>query len=132
MKKTISFLSLLFSLFVCVTAFSACGGDDDNKKESPASNPLVGTWRAEVVEKGEQQYWDLTFNADFSWSVLEYNKEDKTIIHNSDGGTYKFMDDTTIILTNSKGKVESNRFTITDGKKLQFLDHDRGKTFYKI
>ena len=131
MKKTVSFLSLLFGLFVCVTLFSACGGDDD-KKESPASNPLVGTWRAEVVEKGEQQYWDLTFNADFSWSVLEYNKEDKTIIHNSDGGTYKFMDDTTIILTNSKGKVESNRFTITDGKKLQFLDHDRGKTFYKI
>ena len=131
MKKSLSILSLLFGLFVCVTLFSACGGDDD-KKESPASNPLVGTWRAEVVEKGEQQYWDLTFNADFSWSVLEYNKEDKTIIHNSDGGTYKFMDDTTIILTNSKGKVESNRFTITDGKKLQFLDHDRGKTFYKI
>ena len=131
MKKKLSILSLLFGLFVCVTLFSACGGDDD-KKESPASNPLVGTWRAEVVEKGEQQYWDLTFNADFSWSVLEYNKEDKTIIHNSDGGTYKFMDDTTIILTNSKGKVESNRFTITDGKKLQFLDHDRGKTFYKI
>ena len=132
MKKKLSILSLLFGLFVCVTLFSACGGDDDDKKESPASNPLVGTWRAEVVEKGEQQYWDLTFNADFSWSVLEYNKEDKTIIHNSDGGTYKFMDDTTIILTNSKGKVESNRFTITDGKKLQFLDHDRGKTFYKI
>lgn len=131
MKKKLSILSLLFGLFVCVTLFSACGGDDD-KKESPASNPLVGTWRAEVVEKGEQQYWDLTFKADFSWSVLEYNKEDKTIIHNSDGGTYKFMDDTTIILTNSKGKVESNRFTITDGKKLQFLDHDRGKTFYKI
>ena len=131
MKKSLSILSLLFGLFVCVTLFSACGGGDD-KKESPASNPLVGTWRAEVVEKGEQQYWDLTFNADFSWSVLEYNKEDKTIIHNSDGGTYKFMDDTTIILTNSKGKVESNRFTITDGKKLQFLDHDRGKTFYKI
>ena len=131
MKKSLSILSLLFGLFVCVTLFSACGGDDD-KKESPASNPLVGTWRAEVVEKGEQQYWDLTFNADFSWSVLEYNKEDKTIIHNSDGGTYKFMDDTTIILTNSKGIVESNRFTITDGKKLQFLDHDRGKTFYKI
>ena len=29
MKKTISFLSLLFGLFVCVTAFSACGGDDE-------------------------------------------------------------------------------------------------------
>ena len=29
MKKSISFLSLLFGLFVCVTAFSACGGDDE-------------------------------------------------------------------------------------------------------
>ena len=29
MKKTISFLSLLFGLFVCVTVFSACGGDDE-------------------------------------------------------------------------------------------------------
>ena len=32
MKKTISFLSLLFGLFVCVTAFSACGGDDETEE----------------------------------------------------------------------------------------------------
>ena len=131
MKKKLSILSLLFGLFVCVTLFSACGGDDDDKKESPASNPLVGTWRAEVEEKGEQQYWEMTFNADFSWSAMEYNKEDKKI-HDSDSGTYKFMDDTTIILTNSKGNVYSRRFKITDGNKFEFLDVDHGIIYYKI
>ena len=29
MKKSLSVLSLLFGLFVCVTVFSACGGDDE-------------------------------------------------------------------------------------------------------
>lgn len=49
MKKSISILSLLFGLFICVTVFSACGGDDEpssggnngssNNNQTP-SNPL--------------------------------------------------------------------------------------------
>ena len=129
MNKRLSFLSLLIGLFVCMSVLTSCSKSDDDGGSS--SNPLVGTWRAEVVEKGEQQYWEMTFNADFSWSAMEYNKEDKKI-HNSDSGTYKFMDDTTIILTNSKGEVYSRRFKITDGNKFEFLDFDHGIIYYKI
>ena len=129
MNKRFSFLSLLMGLFVCMLVLTSCSKSDDDGGSS--SNPLVGTWRAEVVEKGEQQYWEMTFNADFSWSAMEYNKEDKKI-HDSDSGTYKFMDDTTIILTNSEGNVYSRRFKITDGNKFEFLDHDHGIIYYKI
>lgn len=129
-KFFISILSLTLGLVVSTLAFTACGSDDDNNNGS-SSNPLVGTWRAEITEKGVLQYWEMTFNADFSWSAMEYNKEDKEI-HESDSGTYKFMDDTTIILTNSKGDVYSRRFKITDGNKFEFLDGDHGIIYYKI
>lgn len=127
MNKRFSFISLLLGLFVCMSVLTSCSKDDDES----SSNPLVGTWRAEVEEKGEQQYWEMTFNANFSWSYMEYNKEDKKI-HESDSGTYKFMDDTTIILTNSEGNVYSRRFKITDGNKFEFLDFDHGIIYYKI
>lgn len=127
MNKRFSFISLLLGLFVCMSVLTSCSKDDDES----SSNPLVGTWRAEVEEKGEQQYWEMTFNANFSWSYMEYNKEDKKI-HESDSGTYKFMDDTTIILTNSEGNVYSRRFKITDGNKFEFLDYDHGIIYYKI
>ena len=128
MKKSFLFLSLMFGLLFSATVLTSCSKDDDG---GSSSNPLVGTWRAEVEEKGVLQYWEFTFNADFSWSVMEYNKEDKKI-HDSDNGTYKFMDDTTIILTNSEGNVYSRRFKITDGNKFEFLDFDHGIIYYKI
>jgi hypothetical protein len=118
----------MFGLLFSATVLTSCSKDDDG---GSSSNPLVGTWRAEVEEKGVLQYWEFTFNADFSWSVMEYNKEDKKI-HDSDSGTYKFMDDTTIILTNSEGNVYSRRFKITDGNKFEFLDYDHGIIYYKV
>jgi hypothetical protein len=62
MKKTISFLSLLFGLFVCVAAFSACGGDDEpssggnngssNNNQTP-SNPQSTKHIVKIItEKG--------------------------------------------------------------------------------
>ena len=129
MKKKFLFLSLMIGLFVCMSVLTSCSKSDDDGGSS--SNPLVGTWRAEIEEKGVQQYWDVTFNADLSWSVLEYNKEDKKI-HESESGTYKYMDEATIILTNTKGEVYSRRFKITDGNKLEFLDFDHGLIYYKI
>ena len=119
----------MIGLFVCMSVLTSCSKSDDDGGSS--SNPLVGTWRAEIEEKGVQQYWDVTFNADLSWSVLEYNKEDKKI-HESESGTYKYMDEATIILTNTKGEVYSRRFKITDGNKLEFLDFDHGLIYYKI
>ena len=42
MKKNLSILSLLFGLFVCVTVFSACGGDG-NDGSGGVSNDVVSS-----------------------------------------------------------------------------------------
>ena len=128
MNKKFLFLSLMIGLFTCVSVFTSCSKDDDGDS---SSNPLVGTWRAEVEEKGEQQYWDITFNADFTLSTMEYNKEDKKV-HSSESGTYRFLDDTTIVVTSSDGDVATRRFKITDGNKLEFLDINHGIIYNKI
>lgn len=129
MNKRFSFLSLLLGLFVCMSVLTSCSKSDDDGGSS--SNPLVGTWRAEVEEKGVIQYWDITFNADFTLSTMEYNKEDKKV-HSSESGTYRYLDETTIILTRSDGKEVTRRFKITDGNKLEFLDFDHGIIYNKI
>ena len=130
MNKRFSFLSLLLGLFVCLSVLTSCSKSDDDGGSS--SNPLVGTWRAEVEEKGVLQYWEMTFNADFTYSYMEYNKENKKI-HRSGNGTYSFMDDTTLILNNStEGETYSARFKITDGNKFEFLDFDHGIIYYKV
>ena len=129
MNKRFSFLSLLLGLFVCMSVLTSCSKSDDDGGSS--SNPLVGTWRAEVEEKGVIQYWEITFNANFTFTTLEYNKEDKKV-HDSESGTYRFLDDTTIVVTSSDGDVATRRFKITDGNKLEFLDFDHGIIYYKI
>ena len=129
MNKRFSFLSLLLGLFVCMSVLTSCSKSDDDGGSS--SNPLVGTWRAEVEDKGVIQYWDITFNADFTLSTMEYNKEDKKV-HSSESGTYRYLDETTIILTRSDGKEVTRRFKITDGNKLEFLDFDHGIIYNKI
>ena len=90
MKKKLSILmSLLFGLFVCVTVFSACGGDDD-KDAPPSTNPLVGTWWIENESKGYKYYTELTYNADYTcaWSRYRYEGDSKKLI-DSKSGTYK-------------------------------------------
>ncbi len=51
MKKTISFLSLLFGLFVCLTVFSACG-----KNEDSGTQALEFKINSEVDEYGVPYY----------------------------------------------------------------------------
>lgn len=130
--KTIKLFGFaLITVLLCVSLSSCSKSDDDGGGSS--SNPLVGTWRAEIVEKGEVQYWEMTFNANFTFSYKEYNKDDNSIIHNSGNGTYKFKDDTTIIINNSTtGETYSRRFKITDGNKFEFLDFDHGIIYHKI
>lgn len=119
MKKSLSVLSLLFGLFVCVTAFSACGGDD-NEKVSPASNPLVGTWWIRYIEKGKyHSYEELTFNADFTCSWAEYNEDDGLKLSSSDTGTYKVDGNTLTIWYNNSSKPWTTEFSIK-GNQLVF------------
>lgn len=129
-KKFISMLSLTLGLLVSVFAFTACGSDDD-ENESP-SNPLVGTWRAEVEEKGEAQYWELTFNANYTCSYKEYNKDDTSIVHESGSGRYELPSSNTIKVIWGDGETLTTRYKITDGNKFEFLDADHGIIYYKV
>lgn len=136
MKKFLSILSLLFGLFLCVTVFSACSKDSDN---NDPSNPLVGTWRAEVESKGEWQYWDITFNADFTYSTIQYNKDDSSDINWKQTGTYEIIEGNIIRTVSDseynhhpKGEVWTSEFKITDGNKLEFLAKHNGVIYYKI
>ena len=126
MKKSISFLSLLFGLFVCVTLFSACGGDDDkfsacggddDKDAPPSTNPIVGTWYIENESKGYQYYYEMTFNADNTcmWWRYRYEGDSKTLI-DSKSGTYKIDGNQLSILYNGEEKPSTKTFTINGNK----------------
>ena len=126
MKKAISFLSLLFGLFVCLTVFSACGGDDDNNKPSP--NPLVGTWRTEAKSKsGELRYWDLTFTGDYKFSAKDYIANTGEVLEVTTG-TYSVVND--IVTINADG-FGTSAFKI-NGNELTFSEWDHGKVYKKI
>ena len=86
MKKKLSILSLLFGLFVCVTVFSACGGDD-NEKGSPSSNLLIGTWESIDID-GDN--YILEFKADGSLYQAEFWGETEEV-QISVKGTYEIL-----------------------------------------
>lgn len=119
----------MLGILVSVALFSSCSKDDDN---NDSSNPLVGTWRAEVEEKGVIEYWEFTFNANLTFSYREYNKDDSSIIHKTETGTYEIIDSNTIKAIGPNGEVATRKFKITDGNKFEFLDYDHGIIYYKI
>ena len=123
-----NFLYLLTILMVAILSmeFVACSSSDD---DSESSNPLVGTWRAEVKEKGERQYWEMTYNKDFTINIKESNVDDGKI-HRQESGLYKVEGRQLTIYWSYK--TISSYFTITDGNKLQFAEFDHGIIYYKI
>ena len=128
--KTIRFLRVALLIVLLCVGFSSCSKSDDDNGAS-LSNPLVGTWRAEYDERGELRYCEFTFNANFTWSMVDYRKDKEKPSNPDESGTYTIKDNTTVILTSNNGDVYSSRFTITDGNKLVFLDFER-LTYYKI
>ena len=128
--KTLRFIGIALLTVLISVGFSSCSKSDDDNGAS-LSNPLVGTWRAEVHEHDVNHYWEITFNADFSWSTVDYRKDKEKPSNPDESGTYTIKDNTTLILTNSKGEVDSIKFTITDGNKLVFSEGER-VTYYKI
>ena len=128
--KTLRFIGVALLTVLLSVGFSSCSKSDDDNGGS-LSNPLVGTWRAEVHEYDGNRYWEVTFNADFSWSRVHYKKDGNKPSNPDDSGTYTIKDNTTVIATNSKGEISSIKFTITDGNKLVFSEGER-VTYYKI
>ena len=62
MKKSIfKFMMLALMGFVCMTTFTACGGDyDDNTPGTETGNLTVGTHRIDVSFEGNTSGWTAT------------------------------------------------------------------------
>lgn len=86
MKKSLSVLSLLFGLFLCVTVFSACSSSDD-EKGFPFSNFLIGTWESIDIEG---DYYILEFKADGSFYQAEFWQKTEEV-QLSLKGTYEIL-----------------------------------------
>ena len=125
MKKFFTVLSLTLGLLMCSSTFVACSSDDD-EKDSP-SNPLVGTWRAEVMSKGKLQYWDLTFTSDYKFACKETHA-DTGEVRDEKTGTYSV--DKNVVTINADGFGKS-AFQI-NGNELTFSEWDHGKVYKKI
>ena len=123
MKKNFYYLSLVFGVMAGLMFFTACSSDDE---ESP-SNPLVGTWRAEVTSKGQLRYWDLTFTSDYKFSYID-TYVDTGELCEEDYGTYTVKNDTVTINAHGFG---TSTFNIS-GDGLTFSRWDHGKVYKKI
>ena len=123
MKKNFYYLSLVFGIMAGLILFTACSSDDDES----SSNPLVGTWRAEVTSKGQLRYWDLTFTSDYKFSYIDTYVESGKI-GDEDYGTYTVKNDTVTINAHGFG---ISKFNI-NGDELTFSEWDHGKIFKKI
>lgn len=125
MNKRFSFLSLLMGLFVCMLVLTSCSKSDDDGGSS--SNPLVGTWRAEVMSKGKLQYWDLTFTSDYKFACKE-TYADTGEVRDERTGTYSV--DKNVVTINADG-FGTSAFQI-NGNELTFSEWDHGKVYKKI
>ena len=74
MKKSLSVLSLLFGLFVCVTVFSACGGDDE-----PSSGGNNGSSNNNQTPSNPKDFKNISEKevVDFLDKYIDLNKNNK-------------------------------------------------------
>ena len=130
MKKSLSVLSLLFGLFVCVTVFSACGGGDDDKNGSP-SDTYGRSYFLTYKGEGYMKYVDWENSRTKPFLRLLFSEG---IPKGSEWNLY--CDEPWIKLRNKRGKVnflfEDIYFTIEDNTNYEdreaniYLDVDNG------
>ena len=76
MKKSLSILSLLFGLFVCVTLFSACGGDDEpssggNGGSGSSDTPQTSKHVAKIITEEGNSFYESSFTYDSQGRVTK-------------------------------------------------------------
>lgn len=122
MKKSISILSLLLGLFVCMPLMTACGGDDDEGGRTSA-NALIGTWYIVGDHEKSTPYTEITFMGDNTCQWRAY-LADRSTLTDSEWGTYKVADNTLSIWwerEKDKGaltwtfSISGNKLTTSEG-----------------
>ena len=134
MKKTISFLSLLFGLFVCVTVFSACGGDDEpssggnngssnnqtSGNDQTPSTPQSSKHVAKIITEEGNSFYESSFTYDSQGRVTKVTETQSGTGTNSYSETeYQYGE----MLIISKMTREE---TLTNG---QFITHSETHSY---
>ena len=68
MKKNLSILSLTLGLLMCVTAFSACGGDDESSSGVP---PQSSKHIAKIITEEGNTFYEYSFTYDSQGRVIK-------------------------------------------------------------
>lgn len=116
MKKLISILSLIFGLLVSVTAFIACGGnDDENIISSPDSQEAV---KSKHITRVDYQGWDMEY-------VINYDSKGRISSYFGKDGkdSYKVnitYDENTIVEGNSTFYLLNGLITSSDDYSFSY------------
>ena len=131
MKKTISLLSLLFGLFVCVTAFSACGGDDEpssggNSGSGSSETPQSSKHVVKITTEEGNAFYESSFSYDSQGRVTKIIETESGAGTNSHSEkTYQYGE--MLIISKMKGEgtysngqsfthTESHSYTLENGR----------------
>lgn len=127
MKKRFSFLSLLLGFFVCVTVFSACGGDDE-----PSSGVNNGSSNnnqkhvAKIITEEGSSFYESSFTYDSQGRVIKVTETQSGTGTNSHSETeYQYGE--MLIISKMKGegtysngqsftRTESHSYTLENGR----------------
>ena len=140
MKKSLSVLSLLFGLFVCVTVFSACGGDDEpssggnngsSNNQTSGNNQTPNTPQsskhvAKIITEEGSSFYESSFTYDSQGRVTKVIKTQSGTGTNSYSETeYQYGE--MLIISKMKGegtysngqsftRTESHSYTLENGR----------------
>ena len=135
MKKNLSILSLLFGLFVCVTMFSACGGDDEpssggnngsSNNSSIPSNPQSTKHIAKIITEEGSSFYESSFTYDSQGRVTKViETQSGTGTNSLSETTYQYGEMLIVSKMNGEGtysngqsftRTESHSFTLENGR----------------
>jgi hypothetical protein len=141
MKKSLSVLSLLFGLFVCVTVFSACGGDDEpssgvnngssNNNQTPSndqtpSTPQSSKHVAKIITEEGNSFYESSFTYDSQGRVIKVTETQSGTGTNSHSETEYQYGEMLIISKMTRERTLTNGQFITDSETHSYtLDNGR-------
>lgn len=129
MNKKLSILSLLFGLFLCVTAFCACGGDDESSSgdnNGSGSIPQTSKHVAKIITEEGGSIYEDTYIYDSQGRVTNiigtesgtsgFFRSEKTYQYGETLIITKWVKEGTLSNGQSESRSESHAYTIENGR----------------
>ena len=139
MNKNLSILSLLFGLFLCVTVFSACGGDDESSSgdnNGSGSIPQTSKHVAKIITEDGSRIFESTYTYDSQGRVIKVISTESATYENIRTVTTYQYGETVILLKEDEEVIEKSQsfnksrsyaYTVENGRIVKYKD---GSTIY--